>query len=351
MSMSMAGCANDVQQAAEPSLALSTTSEVGPGEAIKTSEAIKRDPDLLVTRSVWSSGQASGWLITTPHYRLFTTVSHQGLVDELPLFYERALEHYTTALADLPQPERKLETFLFQNRSQWQAKTVEMLPDQAEMFGNLGRGGFTTRGTSVLYYIDRGGWTRDTFAIAAHEGWHQYTQQTFKHQLPIWLEEGVATYMEGYRYDRARALPGEFSPASNSERRRTLSSAARDDELIALDELLTKTPQAFLEQSKDSLLIYYAQVWALTRFLAESDDGRYRDALALVLEDAAHGRLVGRMASSNYLPRRRGATMSGRVGPAVVQEYFNADLAAFETEYLAFIDELLSQQSGDGRRW
>jgi hypothetical protein len=291
----------------------------------------------------------SGWLITTPHYRIYTTVGSTNLLEDLPVFYERALENYMTALADLPQPQGRLETFLFQTRSQWQTKTAEMLPEQADSFSNLGRGGFTTRGTSVLYYIDRGGWSRDTFAIAAHEGWHQYTQQTFKHQLPVWLEEGVATYMEGYRYDRGRDVVPEFSPTSNGERRQTLRSAVRNNELIALDDLLTRTPQSFLSESKDALLIYYAQVWALTRFLAEGENGRYRDALSWVLLDAAEGRLVGRMASSDYLPRRRGSAFGGRVGPAVVQEYFNSDLAAFESEYVAFIQHIL-QQAGDGRR-
>ncbi len=350
----LAGCASGTRSSSpasgnEPSLALSTSSDIANGEAITTSEAIARDPDLLVTRTPWEFRQAEGWLITTPHYRLWTTVSYQNLISDLPVFYERSLEHYTTALADLPMPQRRLDTYLFQSRSQWQAKTAEMLPDQADMFANLGRGGYTTLGTSVKYYIDRGVWTRHTFAIAAHEGWHQYTQQTFKHQLPIWLEEGVATYMEGYRYDRGREQLPEFSPTSNRERRQTLSDAVRRDQLISLDALLTRTPQAFLNESKDSLLTYYAQVWALTRFLAEAEDGRYRNSLAVVLLDAAEGRLVGRMAVSDYLPKRRGSAFSGRVGPAVVQEYFNPDLAAFEAEYLAFIDQILQQARTDGR--
>ena len=296
---------------------------------------------LSVTREPWQFGEHSGCLICTRNHRIYTTIENESILERLPLFYERALAHYTTSITRLPKPSAPLETYLFQTRTQWQNKTEQMLPDQARMFSNLGRGGFTTRGTAVLYYIDRRGRTRDTFAIAAHEGWHQYTQKTFRHQLPIWLEEGVATYMEGYRTDPEGFT--EFIPTENNERRYALRDAVRNRRLIPLDDLLTRTPQSFLNNSKDSLLTYYSQVWALTRFLVEGEDGRYRQALASVLTDAAEGRLVSRMMTSTVTAgaRRMGSGIPNRVGPAVVQEYFNRDIAEFEQQYLAFIDGLV----------
>lgn len=351
--VSLSGCATPHAAVPEPSLGVSTSEATASASPVKTSEAVWNTPELTVTRSSWQFGEASGTLIVTPNYRLWTTVDSATFLERLPVFYERALEHYTTALADLPKPDRKLDTFLFLTRKQWLSKTQEMLPDQADMFSNLGRGGYTTRGTSVLYYIDRYGYPKDTFAIAAHEGWHQYTQQTFKHQLPIWLEEGIATYMEGYRQD-SEQLP-EFNAAINNERRRTLREATWNDELIPLDQLLSGTPQSFLSQSKDRLLTYYAQVWVLTRFLDEGESGRYHESLSQILTDSAQGTFVGRMATSQHLngKSRRGTVSggSGRVGLAVVQEYFNADLGEFEKGYLAYIDALMQQPfESRGRR-
>ena len=343
--ITLAGCANQPQAQPEPALGISTPEVTLTTPSLKASEAVRKTPELTVTRAAWQFAEADGVLITTPNYRLYTTVDSATFLERLPVFYERALEHYTTALATLPKPTRKLESFLFLTRRQWQTKTREMLPDQADMFSNLGRGGFTTRGTSVLYYIDRYGYPRDTFAIAAHEGWHQYTQQTFKHQLPIWLEEGVATFMEGYRPDSDQ-LP-EFNPTVNYERRQTLRDALWSDDLIPLEQVLSRTPQHFLSEGKELLLTYYAQVWALTRFLHEGESGRYRASLSQILVDAAEGRLVGRMASSPYYPRRRGVT-SGKIGQAVVQEYFNPDLAQFEQAFLSYIEDL-AQQRSDGR--
>jgi hypothetical protein len=320
---------------------LGATAEAAPEIAPDLSSAAS----LNVKREPWQFGEHTGCLICTPNHRIYTTIESERILERLPLFYERALEHYTTEITKLPKPPSPLETFLFQTRTQWQAKTEQMLPDQARMFSNLGRGGFTTRGTAVLYYIDRGrrDFTRDTFAIAAHEGWHQYTQRTFKHQLPIWLEEGVATYMEGYRIDREGF--SEFVPTENRERAYALRDAVRNRRLIPLDDLLTRTPQSFLNNSKDSLLTYYSQVWALTRFLVEGEDGRYRQSLATVLTDAAEGRLVGRMMTSTVTAgsRRMGGGVN-RVGPAVVQEYFNRDVGEFEKQYLAFIDQLVQMR-------
>ena len=344
MAATFAGCASRPTVAPavrEPALGLTHELTNSSTESTKTAQVQSATTTLTVSHQPWTFASEQGQLISTANYRLYTTVANQDFLDRLPAFYELALEHYTTALATLPKPDAPLETFLFKNRDQWQLKTQEMLPEQSKLFSSLGRGGFTTRGTSVLYYIDRWGFPRDTFAIAAHEGWHQYSQQTFKHQLPIWLEEGVATYMEGYRMNRQTGVP-DFQPAANFERRQTLVEAFRTHHLIPLDDLLTRAPQSFLNESKDSLLTYYAQVWALTRFLAEGADGRYKPALADVLTDAAQGRLVGRMMASPVTAgmRRRGSSVN-RVGPAVAQEYFNKDLAAFEVEYLAFIDEIV----------
>ncbi len=278
-----------------------------------------------VQRRPWNFAGHSGQIITTPNYRVHTTMTRQSVLDRLPLFLERALAHYRTALARLPEPGSRLDTYLFESRGQWEAKTRQMLPKQASTFLTLGRGGFTTRGISVLYYIGR----RDTLSIAAHEGWHQFSQETFRSQLPLWLEEGIATYMEGYT-SYPDGLP-KFRPWANDERYRTLRDAVRANALLPLEALLGRTPQSFLKESKSRLLVYYAQVWALTHFLAEGANGRHRGALTEVLLDAARGRLAVETLGS------RGGPGGVRLGPAVLEAYFDSDIEAFEQEFLQFV--------------
>jgi hypothetical protein len=289
---------------------------------VNASDEISEVP---VERQPWSFGGYDGQIVVTPHYNVYTTLSRRSVLERLPLFLERGLVHYRTALGRLPSPSDRMETYLFDSRNQWEAKTRQMLPDQAGTFLTLGRGGFTTRGTSVLYYIGR----KDTLAIAAHEGWHQFSQRALGNQIPLWLEEGIATYMEGY-VSYPDGVP-RFRPWANLERYHTLRRAVRKDRLIPLSELLQRTPQSFLADGKTQLLVYYGQVWALVHFLAGGEAGRYRAALQRLLLDAARGNLAGR----ERTPGRR------RLGPGVLTAYFDTDLEAFEHRYLQFVHRIV----------
>ncbi len=293
-----------------------------------------------VTHESWTFQNDPGTLITTPHYRIYTTLRYRHLREQLAPFYEAALAHYTTALTELPQPPEPLVTYMFQTRDQWRSQTRIMLPEDYLLYEGLGRGGFTTDGTAVLYYIDRRGRSHDTLAIAAHEGWHQYSQIAFKNPLPLWMEEGIATCMESFQLTKDGTV--RFSVRSNYERHRALRNAYRNEELIDLASLLSQTPQTFLDRGKEHLLVYYAQVWALTRFLHEGADQQYRASLIELLDDAAHGRLRNRLARSKALAsnhERRRASQS-KVGRWVVLEYFNPDWYEFESQYNDYVKQL-----------
>lgn len=343
-----AGCAgapDAVSRTNEPSLSASAEppSDKNATDEDDTIDSAQPEAgEMAFTRQPWQFAGFDGHEITTPNYRIYTTARSDDFVEQLPVFFEAALNHYCSFLADLPRPPDRMDTFLFQDRRQWQVKTQELLPRQAEMFGTLGRGGFATRGIAVLYYIDwssrRG--SRDTFAITAHEGWHQYTQSTFEHSLPVWLEEGIATYMESIRVDQDGSV--QFRPWTNRERWRALYKAAHNDALIPLNELLDHSPQHFLERGRGQLLTYYAQVWALTRFLAEGADGAHASVFREVLMDAADGRLVDRLMSEMGIAqsRRRMASRMSRSGPWLIDAYFTNDRDAFEREYLEYVEHL-----------
>ena len=333
------GCASGRSAAPGRDAALAARHEAAP----VTEETTSRVPgaatasSVNMTRRPWRFEGEPGSLLKTPHYRIYTTVPDTKVLNRVGRFYEQALVHYRTALTSLPAPTSPFETYLFSDRHQWRAKTRQMLPEQAKTFLTLGRGGLTTRGVSVLYDIGPRGTFRDTFAIAAHEGWHQYTQRVFKQHLPIWLEEGIATYMEGYREGTE-----SLQPWDNPERLRTLRRAVHGDRLIPLDELLSRSPQSFLDEGKDELLTYYAHVWALTHFLIEGEGGRYRGHLTRLLLDACHGRL-------ELPPQSASDTESGDGPEAVIREYFQREPKAFRREYRRFIGQVIRQ--GGSRGW
>ena len=69
--------------------------------------------------------------------------------------------------------------------------------------------------------------------------------------------------------------------------------------LIFFHELLLESdPHDVLAKSKSTLLTYYAQVWALARFLKDGEDGRYRPALENVLLLTAQGDLESQVSTA-----------------------------------------------------
>ncbi|HMN97722.1 MAG TPA: DUF1570 domain-containing protein [Phycisphaerales bacterium] len=264
------------------------------------------------------------------------------LLSDLPVLMEHALDHYTSALGALPRPTTALRSSIFDRRPEWAAYTRRRLPNDAETYLAIGRGGYTTEGESVLFNIGR----EDTFIIAVHEGWHQYTQSVFRDRLPTWLEEGVACWMEGHRFRRGSERP-VFLPWRNFERFGELREAARAGRLVPLADLIRGTPQEALGQGKTTLLTYYAQLWALVHFLNEGEGGRYAAALREVVADAAAGRLTARVRSSDVVPaeakRRWGLSGGGRW---VATVYFNADIEELSKQYDAFVRLLVSAPSG-----
>jgi len=302
--------------------------EEADGGAAASSEAVES----------WQFGADPGRLHVSENFRIHSTLSDGSLDRALTTFSERALAQYRSAIVALPAPPAPLETFIFGNRAQWERFTRDRLGRSAGPYLSMGKGGFTTEGDAILYDIGR----LDTLTILAHEGWHQYTQRTFRHPLPLWLEEGVACWMEAVRPGRGDSSKSPFLPWRNYERFGELRNGARADMFIPLEALLDSTPEQFLRQGKDRLLLYYAQVWALVHFLNEGEGGRYADALRQLLSDAAEGRLAGRMANSQAFPNPRARTMhlQSRVGKWVVLEYFNPRFAEFKDEYERFLRQI-----------
>lgn len=234
----------------------------------------------------WSFDGNSGVRLRTPSWDIRTTIRHDRITDMLPRFYERALERYATALAPLPWPRQRLNVYLLGDQRQWQSKLVDALGAEAAQWTGLGRGGVTVDGTALLYDLDGRGRSRATLRIAAHEGWHQYAEAVLRDPLPTWLDEGIATWMEGFRIGPTGP---QFQPLRNWDRIATLRRVIAADALGPLRDLLDADPATVLEEGRQQLLGYYAQLWALTCFLAE--DEVYQPRLAALLLAAHDGRL------------------------------------------------------------
>lgn len=298
----------------------------------------------------WTYDGDKGLVIRTPHFRVYSTQTEAILINRLPGFLEAAMTHYRTTIPaaagaeELPTPPMKLDTFVLRTRMQWEQLTKQFLGDNAAAYLRIPRGGFAYGGRALLFDIG----TQDTMAILAHEGWHQYVQRTFRQPLPIWLDEGIASYMEGHRWGAPtgdRGSEAVFLPWANVERFDALRDAAAKGELMSLPELLASAPANLIGPGGDSgdALTYYAQVWALAHFLVEGVDGKYADALNTLLRDAASGEVVRRVVAVFGPDGARG--LASRRGPTVFAAYFNRDLTEAEREYRAFVERVVQPGS------
>ncbi len=313
------------------------TRDAAPG-VLEAGALTPRDAVLHV--EAWTFEGIRGRAITTASFRVYTTSPDSLTIARLPAFLEGALTHYRSELAALPAPGARMETYMMPTRPQWERLTRRLLGDKAGPYLRIVRGGFAAGGRGV--YFDIG--PRDSLLIAAHEGWHQYAQTTFKGAMPVWLDEGVAAYMEGFRWDPAQPDRAIFLAWSNPERFDRLRDAARTGRLLPLSELLSTTPQRQIRHGSSQILTYYAQLWALIHFLHEGEGRRHAPALSRLLRDAASGRVENVLISS--LGRDRAANaMKGRTGADVLLVYFAAPgepgaIERLDLEYRRFVRDI-----------
>ncbi|MSR41086.1 MAG: DUF1570 domain-containing protein [Phycisphaerales bacterium] len=273
---------------------------------------------------------------------LRSTLRDPLLRDRVLSFLPLMMDHYRTALVPLAAPRDAPLFFIFGTRNEWMAYTRLRIPNEAATYEKIGRGGYTIEGESVLYDLGR----FDTFTIVAHEGWHAFTQSNFEQPLPVWLEEGIACFMEGSRRTRGEGKV-EFMPWRNFERYSELRDAHARKRLIPLESLLADYPQSFLEDGRSALLTYYAQVWALVHFLNEGMDGKYHAGLVRILAHARDGKIAETLWSSRRsgIAGERRMMLARQLGPAVLREYFNEDVAQLTREYDAYVQDLCTKGS------
>ena len=297
-----------------------------------TRPAAVRHSVTIESQEEWSYIDPGGRVLSTENFRIFTTAKDGGVLSRLPSFTESSLSRYSSAFTNLPTPSKRIDIYFFAIRPQWARMTQSLMGAEAEKLLRIQRGGYAHRGQGVFFDIG----PRDTFSLMAHEGWHQYTQTTFKQPLPVWLEEGIATTMEGFRWDDDQPDVPVFLPWANIERFEMLRTAITKKRLIPLDQIFMSSPQDELAKSQDGTLVYYAQVWALTLFLSEGENGKYRAGLNQLLQDAAAGTVFPKVAKALGTQAAQSALLRRR-GPEIFTTYFPRDIQAVNGEYQAFI--------------
>ncbi len=300
----------------------------------------KAGPDGVVRRDRWIYMQREGVQITTPHYHLLTTAQHLPIAEELPVFLEASLARHRrfagTSLGGpaLPNPPGRMQMFLFADREEWAQFTRATVDESAHPLLAIEVGGYSAGGRAVLFALPPD-YDRLTLKIAAHEGWHQYVQRSFREALPTWTDEMIAVMAEGFVVDGDGSY--QFEPLLNPERLSQLATVLETGRWRTLEELLGGDPTVLLGSDPTRAVDYYAQLWVLGIYLAVDEQGW--SGIERLLRDAARGRM------QHELGRPSGDDL-GRVS---FRRYVASDLAKFEAGYLAFARALVEEASADTR--
>ncbi|MBY0309502.1 MAG: hypothetical protein K2Q09_12230 [Phycisphaerales bacterium] len=272
----------------------------------------------------------------------------------MPAFLEAALANYRASLGPLPAPARPIDVYVMNDRPQWQALTLSILGERGRPVVNgIKRGGFTTQGKSLLFDIG----SFDTMSIAAHEAWHAYSQTTFAQTLPMWAEEGLATWMEGHRWNGPAP---QFSAWANIARFDRLRAAAGDKALMPLQAVLAGSPNQMIGMrgaltpadksgATDGPILWYSQAWALIHFLNEGENGKYRPAFRELIQDAASGAMHARVAHSvrDFGGPTRAHLLPAAAATETFRAYFGNDLAPISAQYDLFCRRIVKIGSRD----
>jgi hypothetical protein len=264
----------------------------------------------------WKFASTPGFKVTTAHYEIYTTLRDQVLRDALPGFVEAAYENYARLVPPARVDAGRMKVYLLASRGQFEAFTRRLTGPRARVFLQVRNGGYSERGVSVIEYVSH----EITFPLFAHEGFHQYLYHCVNARIPAWLNEGLAVYCEGQRWD-ARGIK-EFDPWYNPMRRNDLVAGLAAKRLHPLRRLLETDAGRIIAGPDQSVASYYGQVWALMLFLRDGAGGKYA---------AGFQRLLGSLSTVGA------ARPLLSPGEDLFRKFISDDLETVEREYLDFV--------------
>jgi hypothetical protein len=291
------------------------------------------DPRRSVAFEPWPEAGRDALVVRTDNYRIHTTIDDRDLLATLAQVMEGALAQYRQFTPGVRVSARPMECFVFATRPEWARFTAERTGEDATVYLKINKGGYTIRDWYVAYFIGDVG----TYAVAAHEGWHQYVARHFRSRLPPFLEEGIATMFETIAWSNGRP---RWTLSVNPTRAEKLRRAIERNDLWPLESLITMHAGDVVHLPGERIETFYAQNWAFAQFLWEAEDRRYRPALQRMLSDLAAGNDTpgtGARNTSSLLWNPHSAR-------PLLEHYLAMPLAEIERAYLAYVSRIARQR-------
>lgn len=311
-----------------------------------TLSTLRNSPNVLSVTPWLRIDNVNGLKISTKHYEIFTTVRDADVLYRFPSFWESAFKHYCRVVDHAFENQKKRTVYIFNDRRQWEDFTRQWCGREANVYLNIQNGGYTFKNACVVYYNDN----PYSFNVMGHEGWHQFSGHVFAYRLPAWVDEGLATTFEAYRWQADEVI---FDVHLNQLRLSGLKKALAWDHLkFRISELILTDAGHLLNDSdnpndllarREKLDTYYAQLYAFIRFLREDNNAACAQALKMLLNDAMTGtwpidrQWISETTQKNIQPSKK---WNKTIGKMIFQNYITTNPSDLEERYRAFCFEI-----------
>lgn len=329
MMFCLTGC--QVKQTALPRPAID--SPVGMSDYLTS-----RNLPALKKISDWENPYGPGLKLETEHYLIYTTLLSPLMLSQVPGFMESCYQGYTGQMSNAAVSGAPMTVYLFADRSQWEAFTVNFAGEQAAVYKKIKSGAYYLDGACVAYNIG----IEKTFSVLGHEGWHQFSGRHFSYRLPSWLDEGAAmmfevnSYKEGFYY---------FEPDRNMYRLAPLKMALIENKMMPLSLIISLNPGEVLAMDNtDSVSGFYAQSYALIRFLREENFGEHFTDYQRIMADGLYGKWPIDAAEAKIAADRNirlTVNWNKQIGRKLFKTYIAEDIDQLNDEYMKFCRKIV----------
>lgn len=191
----------------------------------------------------------------TAHYIIKTNLSQEALNDicyVMECFYIEAKSIFKLA----EEPKDKLKIYVFKEAKEYH--------DRGGPFNGL----YFGEGIMTFYQPSTNPKSSNTTSILLHEGTHQFVDLVCKARVPIWINEGLATYYESSKFE------GTFLKTNiiNYGRLSLIKDMIKKKDVPRLEDLINIRQMNFA-------IYEYAHTWSLIYFFMNYNKGQYADEL------------------------------------------------------------------------
>lgn len=276
----------------------------------------------------WDTQHPKAKRLSSANYRIYTDLQDTAALDRLVQVMEGAHQQYQALCPSAASTGAPLRCYVFSRRDEWAAFTTRNAGKDAPVYLRINRGAYAINDWFVAFWLgDRG-----TFAVAAHEGWHQFVARHLAARMPPALEEGIACMFENIEW--TSNLP-QWDLGRSGARSEALRDAMRSGTLWPLKDLLRLHAGDVIKLPRERIDTFYAQTWALARFLLD-DRSEYRQSMDRYFAALASGD-VYRPAELSHLQLR---DWHPELSQPQLEHYLGKSLASIELEYSAFCAQL-----------